>query len=94
MTGKQRATLRALANTLQPVYQIGKGGIGKTMIQQIDLALEARELIKITVHETADTTAQEALTQLAGALNAEPIQCIGRKITLYRRSRENPRIEI
>ena len=66
MTGKQRATLRAMANTLQPLYQIGKGGIGETMIQQIDLALEARELIKITVHETADTTADGPGTTQTG----------------------------
>ena len=94
MTGKQRAALRAMANTVQPVFQIGKGGIGEAMVQQLDQALEARELIKITVLETADVTAREALEQLACALDAERVQCIGRKITLYRRSRENPKIEV
>ncbi len=94
MTGKQRSALRAMANTVQPVFQIGKGGIGEAMVQQLDLALEARELIKISVLETADVTAREALEQLAGALDAEPVQCIGRKIALYRRSRENPKIEV
>ena len=49
MTGKERAGLRAMANTIQPIFQIGKGGISDAMVEQIGLALDARELIKITV---------------------------------------------
>lgn len=94
MTGKERAKLRAMANTIQPIFQIGKGGIGETMIEQIGMALEARELIKITVLETADVEAREACGQLCDALGAEPVQCIGRKITLYRRSEKEPKIEL
>jgi len=93
MTGKERATLRAMANSIQPIFQIGKGGIGENLIQQVDEALEARELIKITVLETADVTAREASDILSKELGAEPVQSIGRKFVLYRRSRENPRIE-
>lgn len=94
MTGKERATLRAMANSIQPIFQIGKGGIGENLIQQVDEALEARELIKITVLETADVTAREASDILSKELGAEPVQSIGRKFVLYRRSRENPRIEL
>ena len=61
---------------------------------ELDDALEARELIKITVLETADVTAKEAIEILAGRLQAEPVQCIGRKIVLYRRAKENPKIEL
>lgn len=94
LTGKQRAALRAMANTLQPVFQIGKGNINENFVEQIDGVLETRELIKISILETADVTAREASDMLCEALGAEPIQCIGRKLVLYRASRENPRIEI
>jgi len=94
LTGKQRAALRAMANTLQPVFQIGKGNINENFVEQIDGVLETRELIKISILETADVTAREASAMLCEALGAEPVQCIGRKLVLYRASRENPRIEI
>ena len=87
MNSKQRAQLRSMANTLQPLYQIGKSGVTPAVTEQLDAALEARELIKITVLETAPDS-------LAARLHAEPVQCIGRKLTLYRRSKENPRIEL
>ncbi|NCB30587.1 MAG: YhbY family RNA-binding protein [Clostridia bacterium] len=94
MTGKERAKLRGMANTIQPIFQIGKSGIGETMAEQLGRALDARELIKITVLETADVTAREACGQLCEALRAEPVQCIGRKITLYRRNEKEPKIEL
>lgn len=94
MTGKQRAGLRAMANTIQPIFQIGKGGIGDAMIEQIGLALDARELIKITVLETAEISAREASDQLCQALGAQSVQCIGRKVTIYRRNEKEPKIEL
>lgn len=93
MTGKERARLRAMANTIQPIFQIGKGGIGEAMLEQLGKALDARELIKITVLETADVDAKEACGLLCEALGAEPIQCIGRKVTLYRRNEKEPKID-
>lgn len=94
ITGKQRAALRSMANGLQPIFQIGKGGMNENMIQQWDAALEARELVKITILETAGITAHEACDSLAKRLGAEPVQSIGRKFVLYRRSEEDPVIEI
>jgi len=94
INGKQRATLRSMANTIQPIFQIGKGNITENLVSQLDDALEARELIKISVLETAEVTAKEASETLSKALRAEPVQCIGRKLVLYRASRENPRIEL
>lgn len=94
MTGKQRAQLRAMANGIQPICQIGKNGIVDTLVAQLDDALEARELIKVTVLENVELTAREAAGILAEKLDAEPIQAIGRKLVLYRRSMENPRIEL
>ena len=94
MTSKQRAQLRSMANTLQPLYQIGKAGVTPAVTEQLDAALEARELIKITVLETAPESPKDTIETLAARLHAEPVQCIGKKLTLYRRSKENPRIKL
>ena len=94
MTGKERAALRRMANTIQPIFQIGKGGVGEAMLEQLGMALDARELIKITVLETADVTAREACDILCQALGAEPVQCIGRKGTIYRRNEKEPKIQL
>ena len=94
LNSRQRAQLRSMANTMQPIFQIGKGGIGEEIIEQLSLALAARELIKLTVLETAPMRAREAAEALKAPLRAEVVQCIGRKVTLYRESRENKRIEL
>ncbi len=92
MTGKQRATLRKMANTIPALYQIGKDGISENVIKQLDDALEARELIKVHVLESAMLTTREASNECALALHAECIQTIGGKFVLYRQSKENPKI--
>lgn len=94
LNSRQRAQLRALANGIDPIFQIGKGGIGENMAEQVALALEKRELIKIAVLETADVSAKEALELLCEEIGAEPVQAIGRKLVLYKESRENKRIEL
>ena len=94
MTSKQRAQLRSMANTLQPLYQIGKAGVTPAVTEQLDAALEARELIKITVLETAPESPKDTMETLAARLHAEPVQCIGKKLTLYRRRKETPRVEL
>lgn len=87
MTGKERAALRAEANKIKAIQQIGHGGIGEEFIKGIDAALTARELIKVKVLETAPVSSREAADTLAAALEAEVIQVIGRCFVLYR---ENP----
>ena len=82
MTSKQRAYLRGLANTMEPIFQVGKGGISEVLIEQLDNAIEARELIKITVLETAPGSAKELAAQIANSTNSEVVQTIGNKITL------------
>lgn len=94
INGKQRAALRSMANTLDAAFQLGKGGITPEFTAQLDDALEARELIKVSVLESADVSAKEALVILSERLRAVPVQSIGRKLVLYRRSKENPRIEL
>lgn len=89
MTSKERAALRAKANPLEPVIQLGKEGISDNLITQIDDTLDARELIKIRVHlETAPKTPKELAQELAAALDAEVIQVIGGIIVLYREADE------
>ena len=92
MTSKQRAMLRSMANTMDPIRYIGKNGFSPELIKQADDALEARELFKGTVQPECPLSAKEALETLCEQLHAEPVQCIGRRFVLYRESRENPRI--
>ncbi len=94
LTSKQRAYLRGLGHVQSAIFQIGKGGINENLIKQLDDALEARELIKITVLETALMSARSACGELCESLNAEPVQCIGNKLVIYRESTENKKIEL
>ena len=84
MTGKERAEWRKQANTLPAIFQIGKDNLSDALIEGVDAALKKRELIKLSVLETSDLSAREAAGLLAGKLQAEVIQCIGRKFVLYR----------
>jgi RNA-binding protein len=89
MTSKERAALRAQANPLEPIIQIGKEGISDNPITQIDDTLDTRELIKIRVHlETAPEAPRKFADELAQRLGAEVIQVIGGVIVLYRMADE------
>ena len=88
LTGKQRAYLRGMASVKDPVTQIGKNGITEPLVKTLSDALDAHELIQVTVLETCPVSAKEALEYLAAALHAEPVQAIGRKITLYRMQKD------
>ena len=92
MTGKQRAMLRGMANTLDTIIYIGKDGIGDRTVKEVYDALEARELIKGCVQQGSPLSAREALTLLCEKTGAEPIQFIGRRFVMYRPSRKNPQI--
>jgi len=94
ITSKQRSYLRTLANNMSPIFNIGKEGIIDTFIKQIDDALEARELIKVSVLNNSGYEAREASDILCEALNCEGVQSIGSKIVLYRKSSKNPKIEL
>ncbi len=91
LTGKQRATLRSLANNLDPIFQVGKGGISEEMCRQISNALEARELIKLTVLENSGYTAREAAEAIAEACSAEVVSVPGRRFVLWRESETKKR---
>ena len=86
ITTKQRAYLRSLANSIEPTTQIGKFGIGDTVIDTVSKALEAHELVKLTILETCPESPKEEMVSLCEALGAEPVQVIGRKLVVYRQS--------
>ena len=89
MTGKERAAWRAKANHLEPLFQIGKGGINDALLKQTDDALRARELIKLKVLlESSPISVRQAADEIAAATGAEVIQVIGGVIVLYRESPE------
>ena len=83
LSSKQRAVLRAQANTLDPVFQVGKGEIDETLIKSTADCLAARELIKMKVLENSMYSAREAAEILADATGAEVVQVIGAKFVLY-----------
>ena len=89
MTTKQRAYLRSLANNIEPILHIGKDGINDNLIKQAWDALEARELVKAVVLRAAPyDSAKEACDTLCEAVHAEPVQVIGNKFVMYRKSRK------
>ena len=94
LKGKQRAALRAMANTLPAVLYIGKEGVTEGTVKEAYDALEARELIKCSLNESAPLSAREACGILCDRLGAAPVQCIGRRFTIYRRNEKEPKIEI
>ncbi len=94
LTSKQRAFLRGMANTLDPILHAGKGGISDAMKKQADDALTARELIKGRVLETAPASTRETAEEIAAAVNAEVVGVIGRTFVLYRRNPKDPVIDL
>ena len=94
ITSKQRAYLRSLSVNLPAIMQIGKGGLGENLIKTVDDALEAKELIKLSVLENSEETARSAADAIAEATGAEVVAVLGRKIVLYRESKKHKKIEL
>ena len=94
ITSKQRSYLRSLANTMEPIFQLGKNGLSENFIKQIEEALEARELIKVTVLQNSIEDTRDVCREIAEATEAEEVQVIGSKFVLYRESKENKKIEL
>lgn len=92
ITSKQRSYLRALAHNIDPVVYIGKFGVTENVMKELDNCLEARELVKVKLQEGCDLKAKDVANEVMGKLNAEFVQAIGHKFTLYRESKENKQI--
>lgn len=83
-----------MANTMDPIMQVGKGGVGEELITSVDHALEARELIKMSVLDTAPVSAREAADELEEATGADVVAVVGRRFVLYRPSKKKKKIEL
>ena len=94
MDSKTRAKLRSLANPIDALLQVGKTGLGDALQKQVDDALTAREMIKLTVLETCPETPREMAAALAAATGAEVVQVVGRKVTLYRKNPEKTILDL
>ena len=94
MTSKQRAALRAMANTKDCILYIGKEGIGDNLCKQAWDALEAHELIKVGIQKGAPMTTREACDELCARVHAEGVQVIGSKFVIYRKARKDSKIDI
>ncbi len=94
LTGKQRRLLRGLGHALQPVVQLGKGGLSPALVEAVDRALADHELIKVKLLDTFELDRHDAATQLAGKTRSEVAQVLGKTILLYRPDPDEPRIEL
>ena len=89
LSNKQKSYLRSLANPLKALVIVGKDGISDTVLESLDVSLEAHELVKVSLLKTCAVTVKEAAIELAVGTKSEIIQTIGRTIVLYRRSKES-----
>lgn len=92
LNSKQRAYLRSLANSIDTIIMVGKGGVIDTVIKQADDAIKKRELIKGKVLETSGLTSREAAELIAEKIGADVVQVIGTKFVLYRPNPDEPQI--
>ena len=91
LNGRQRAQLRGLANGIDTIVQVGKGGITDNLLKQVDDALKARELIKGRVLDNTLLSSREVCDELCKTLRAEPVQTIGSKFVIYRENHDIPK---
>ncbi|MBB5180795.1 RNA-binding protein [Planomicrobium koreense] len=94
LTGKQKRFLRSEAHHLDPIFQVGKGGVNGAMLRQIEEALEARELVKISILQNNEDGKHDVAKQLSEGTAAELVQLIGHTVVLYKPSVNNRRIEL
>lgn len=92
LTGKQKRFLRSKAHHLNPIFQVGKGGVNENMVKQIEDVLESRELIKVSILQNCEDDRDTVAEQLSRGAKAELVQVIGNTIVLYKESRENKQI--
>ena len=94
LTQNQKKQLKALAAKLEIKYQIGKKEISDTLIDMLDKAITAHELIKIDVMKGYDGEMEPLAMELSMRLKAEVVQIVGRVIVLFRRNKEKPQIKL
>ena len=94
MTTKQRAYLKSLAMTMEPIFQLGKNSLTPEFTEAVSQALEARELIKINVLQNCADDPNALAQMLAERTRSQVVQVIGKKIVLYKESKDNKQIQL
>ena len=94
LTGKQRSYLKGIANGIDAVVFIGREGLTQNIIKEMDNYLEAHELVKVKIQEGCELDPKETANSLMEPLEAEFVQAIGRKFTLYRRAKDKEKRQI
>ena len=94
LTSKHRAKLRSIASTEDTIFQIGKGGIPDTLVNQVEDALRVREIVKIKVLDNSAYTSREAADELAEKTGSDVVQVIGSKLVLYKKNPKEPVIKL
>ncbi len=94
MTSKQRAYLKGLAMNLDSIFQIGKGSVTPELTAAVAEALEARELIKLTVLKNCLDDSNSIAQVLAERTRSEVVQVIGKKIVLYKQAKDEKKRKI
>ena len=92
LTSKERSNLRSIAAKIEPITQVGKFGVNDSLLESLDLAIEKREIIKVTVLENSGLDTKQTGFEIAEKLGAEFVCATGRKLVFYRRS-HNPKVE-
>lgn len=90
LTSRERAKLRGLANPLEPILIVGKGGVTQAVCQEAARALNTRELVKGRVLESSLLTAREACDRICSAVGAEGVQAIGSKFVIFKENKDLP----
>lgn len=94
LTGKQKRYLRSMAHHLDPIFQVGKGGVNDQLIRHIEEAIEVRELIKVNILNNNDDDRHEVADEIAKKSGCELVQVIGKTIVLYKESQDHKQIEL
>lgn len=94
MTSKQRAYLKGLAMNIEPIFQIGKSSLTPEVVEAVAESFNTRELIKISVLKNCFDDPKQIAQALAERTRSDVVQVIGKKIVLYRKNKDNPKIEL
>jgi len=92
ISSKQRAHLRSLAQTIDSIFQIGKNGITPELTEALILALDAREIVKVSVLNNCSLEPQYIAGIISERTHSITVQVIGKKIIFYKPSKKNPKI--
>lgn len=94
MNSRQRAYLSGLANTIEPIFQIGKASLTPELIEALDSALEKRELIKVSVLKNCADDPKELAGIIAERTRSQTVKVIGKKMIFYRAAKKNPKLKL